>query len=223
MNFIRVVEGFFYSPGACAPGRRLSSIRRSPPPRGGFVQPERCSAGQLDGAGNLVRLLQPTGRFRRRSLSLVVRYSNNNFHRPTNIMTTSHVIAQIGQKYSASFFTGGGFNKTSVTLSSDRIAGVGKTYTAASKGIVSFAAPLKDVSSVGLEYSSNYILLILGILLLAAYGLGIILIIAYFFSKQRYIVINIQGFAYALSLRGISNKEVDGFIETTIQTLNSAK
>jgi hypothetical protein len=88
---------------------------------------------------------------------------------------------------------------------------------------VSFAAPLKDVSSVGLEYSSNYILLILGILLLAAYGLGIILIIAYFFSKQRYIVINIQGFAYALSLRGISNKEVDGFIETTIQTLNSAK
>jgi hypothetical protein len=138
-------------------------------------------------------------------------------------MTTSHVIAQIGQKSSASFFTGGGFNKTSVTLSSDRIAGVGKTYTAASKGIVSFAAPLKDVSSVGLEYSSNYILLILGILLLAAYGLGIILIIAYFFSKQRYIVINIQGFAYALSLRGISNKEVDGFIETTIQTLNSAK
>jgi hypothetical protein len=138
-------------------------------------------------------------------------------------MTTSHVIAQIGQKYSASFFTGGGFNKTSVTLSSDRIAGVGKTYTAASKGIVSFAAPLKDVSSVGLEYSSNYILLILGILLLAAYGLGIILIVAYFFSKQRYIVINIQGFAYALSLRGISNKEVDGFIETTIQTLNSAK
>lgn len=138
-------------------------------------------------------------------------------------MTTSHVIAQIGQKYSTSFFTGGGFNKTSLTLSSDRIAGVGKTYTAASKGIVSFAAPLKDVSSVGLEYSSNYILLILGILLLAAYGLGIILIIAYFFSKQRYIVINIQGFAYALSLRGISNKEVDGFIETTIQTLNAAK
>lgn len=138
-------------------------------------------------------------------------------------MTTSHVTAQIGQKYSTSFFTGGGFSKTSLTLSSDRIAGVGKTYTAASKGIVSFTAPLKDVSSVGLEYSSNHILLALGILLLAAYGLGIIFIIAYFFSKQRYIVINIQGFAYALSLRGISNKEVDSFIETTIQSLNTVK
>jgi hypothetical protein len=138
-------------------------------------------------------------------------------------MSTSQIIAQVGQKYSTSFFTGSGFSKTSLTLSSDRIAGVGKTYTAASKGIVSFAAPLKDVSSVGLEYTSNHILLILGVLLLAAYGLGIILIIAYFFSKQRYIVINIQGFAYALSLRGISNRDVDSFIETTIQTLNTAK
>lgn len=138
-------------------------------------------------------------------------------------MSTSTIVARIGQKYSSSFFTGSGFNKTSLVLYSDHINGVGKTYTAASKGILSFSAPLKDLSSVGLEYRSNYILLILGILLLAAYGLGILLIILYFTSKQRYIIINIRGFAYALSLRGISNREVDSFIETTIDSLNAAK
>jgi|GEM_PF-6568214 len=151
-------------------------------------------------------------------------------------MTTPQTIAQIGQKYATSFFTGGGFSKTSLTLSTDRIAGVGKTYTAASKGIVSFAAPLKEVSSLGIEYKSNYTLLILGVLLLALgiflpsflqsdikllfLGLGIMFVVAYVYSKERYIVINIKGFAYALSLRGISNKEVGSFIDTTIQTVS---
>lgn len=57
-----------------------------------------------------------------------------------------------------------------------------------------FAAPLRDVSSIGLAYNSNYILLIFGVLFLAAYGLGLLLILAYFMTKQRYIVVNIQDF-----------------------------
>jgi len=138
-------------------------------------------------------------------------------------MSTSQIIAQIGQKYSTSLLTGGGFSKTSLTLSSDQLAGGGKSYTSTSTRKVSFIAPLKTISSVGLDYSSNYILLLLGIILLAAFGLGIILIIAYFFTKQRYIVINIQGFAYTLSLRGISNKEVTEFMDATTQAINTAK
>ena len=146
-------------------------------------------------------------------------------------MSTSQIIAQIGQKYSTSLLTGGGFSKTSLSLFTDQLAGGGKSYTLTANKNVSFIAPLKAVSSVGLDYSSYYILLILGIIVLLvsvvtfwpAAVLGILLIIAYIKIKQRYIVVNVHGFAYALSLRGISNQEVTDFMEAVTQAINTAK
>ena len=142
---------------------------------------------------------------------------------PTNPRGTSGPIAQLGQSYKTSFFAGDGISKTSIELAPNRISGKGKTYTAASKGVISFAGDLKSVSSIGMEYQSNYILLILGILLLAAYGLGILFIIAYFMTKERYIVVNFEGFVYALSLRGIRNKDVEQFVETALGAIHTAK
>jgi hypothetical protein len=161
----------------------------------------------------------------------------------------SKYFAQIGQSYSASFFSGGGFTKTSLALSHSSLSGVGKTYTSTSKGIISFTAPLYTVSSIGLEYSMNHLFLIVGVLLslsgslllaapgfksmltggqtslhghalpLLVFGLGLLSLIKYIFSKRRYLVVNVQGYCYALSLRGISNEDVEAFIDHTIRLM----
>lgn len=132
------------------------------------------------------------------------------------VLGTETIIAQVGQKYSTSLLAGAGFSKTSLVLTNKTLSGVGKTYTAKSKGVVSFAANLKDVSSLGIEYAAHWILILLGILTLPFFGLGLLFIIFYFVSNERYIVVNVQGALYALSLRGISNQEVQSFIEKAL-------
>lgn len=126
------------------------------------------------------------------------------------------VIAQVGQKYSTSLLSGAGFSKTSLILTNKTLSGVGKTYTAKSKGIVSFEANLRDVSSLGIEYTSHWILILIGIMTLWLFGLGLLFIALYFVSKERYIVVNVQGALYALSLRGISNQDIQSFIEIAL-------
>jgi hypothetical protein len=121
------------------------------------------------------------------------------------------LIATMGQKYSTSFFTGAGFSKTALVLTNKALSGVGKTYST-KKGVISFKAPLRNISSVGVEYSSEILALILGILTLPIF-IGVLFLIYYFVRKERYIVINVQGVLYALSLRGIPNEHVNLFIE----------
>ena len=131
-------------------------------------------------------------------------------------MNTETTIATIGQNYNSSFFSGGKFPKTSVVLKENHISGIGRTNTSLQKETISFCGDLKSVSSIGLQYSSNYMYLILGILLLPAWGIGLVFIIGYFLSKQRYILINFQGAVYALDLKGISNIDVDSFINLSL-------
>jgi hypothetical protein len=138
------------------------------------------------------------------------------------MQSTNTLIASIGQTYTTSFFSGSGFSKTSLTLTEDSISGVGKTYQASGRGIISFTGDLRNVSSLGMEYKSYYILLLLGILTLIV-GVGVIFLIMYFASKERYIIINFQGYVYALSLRGISNADVDAFIATTRHQIAKVK
>ena len=131
------------------------------------------------------------------------------------------IIAIIGQKYSTSLLSGAGFSKTSLVLTNRTLSGVGKTYTAKSKGIVSFSGNVKNISSLGIEYTSNWIFLLLGLVLLLAWGLGIIFLILYFVQKERYIIVNFQGALYALSLRGISNQDVQVFIEKSLEVASA--
>ncbi len=135
---------------------------------------------------------------------------------------TDTVIAQVGQKYATSLLAGEGFSQTSLVLTARTLSGVGKTYSANSRGIVSFCGDVKKVSSMGMDYSSNWIYLLLGILLLAVWGIGIIFLIIYFVNKERYIVVNFQGAMYALSLRGISNDEVQAFVQKVLRTSAAA-
>jgi hypothetical protein len=131
---------------------------------------------------------------------------------------SGNTIATLGQKYSTSLLAGQGFSQTSLVLTARTLSGVGKTYSAKSKGIISFAGDVKNVSSIGLEYTSNWIYLLLGILTLPAYGLGILFLIVYFVTKERYVVVNFQGALYALSLRGISNADAQAFMEKVLST-----
>jgi hypothetical protein len=128
------------------------------------------------------------------------------------------VIATIGQKYSTSILTGEGLTETSLILTAKTLTGAGKTYSTKSRAIISFSGDVKNVSSIGTEYSSNWIMFLIGILTLPLYGLGIVFLILHFTHKERYIVVNFQGATYALTLRGVSNKDVQSFIEKTIDT-----
>jgi len=135
----------------------------------------------------------------------------------------SMYIAQIGQNYSSSVFSAEGIGKTSLVLSCNNLSGAGKNYTLIFKRTISFTIPLSSISSISLEYSSAYIFLILSCFGFAAsfwkltFGVasGIFFLIFYLFSIHRYIVINVHGCCYALSLRGIANSEVDTFIGQT--------
>ena len=117
-------------------------------------------------------------------------------------------IAQIGQDISTSLFSGHGFSKTSLVLTKDRLRGVGQTYAASGRAIVSFTGDLKSVSSLGLEYKSNYIWLILGFATLIIFGLGIIFLIMYAMSKERYIVINFRAWAMPYHYRASPTKKL---------------
>ena len=123
-------------------------------------------------------------------------------------------IAQVGQKYSVSFVSGGGFKATSISLTNHRLKGKGTD--ALGRKMTAFQANLQDVSSLSLEYSSDIAKLILGILLLPAFGLGLLLIIAYFMDRQRVITVNIQGNTYSYTLKGISNSRALEFIDQVI-------
>ncbi len=130
------------------------------------------------------------------------------------------VIAQIGQNYLTSIVTGAGFSSTSLVLTNRTLSGAGKTYTAKSKGSVSFSGDVRNLSSIGIRYLSYWILLLLGII---SFPLGIIFIILYFVTKQRFIEINFQGVVYSLSMRGIDNKEAQIFIDKVLYTVAASQ
>jgi hypothetical protein len=92
-----------------------------------------------------------------------------------------------------------------------------------------------------MHYSSPFYLLILGLFfssmslfgfMLSVIGIGNILIassyafsgglciLIYYLLRQRFIEINFSGVSYMLSLRGISNEEVNAFIEKVLIAKN---
>ena len=128
-----------------------------------------------------------------------------------------NVIARLGHTYSTSLLAGKGLYKTSLELTKDSLSGVGKTYAASSKGVISFSGDVKNISSIGIDYYSNWVMLLVGLLTLPMYGLGIIFLIIYSSSKERYIVVNFQGAKYALSLKKISSEDTQIFIEKVLK------
>ncbi len=131
-----------------------------------------------------------------------------------------NVIARLGHKYSSSLLAGKGLYKTSLELTKDSLSGVGKTYAASSRGVISFSGDVKNISSIGIDYCSNWVMLLAGLLTSPIYGLGIIFLIIYFSSKERYIVVNFQGVKYALSLKEISSEDTQIFIEQVLNIKN---
>ena len=131
-----------------------------------------------------------------------------------------NVIARLGHTYSTSLLAGKGLYKTSLELTKCTLSGVGKTYAASPKSVISFSGDVKNISSIGIDYCSNWVMLLVGLLTLPIYGLGIIFLIIYSSSKERYIVVNFQGAKYALSLKEISSEDTQIFIEQVLNIKN---
>ena len=126
------------------------------------------------------------------------------------------VLGVVGQKFLTSLIVGMGFTQTSLMVTDKRLYAAGTNYSTKGKAYQTLVGEVKALHSIGIEYSSNFWLLVFGIPLLAAYGLGVILIIMYFWTRQRNIQFNFGGEVTSLSLRGISNEEVERFIKTVM-------
>ena len=133
------------------------------------------------------------------------------------------ILSTVGQKFLTSFLIGDGITKISLMTTDKRIYGAGNSYSLKGKTFITLVGELKSLNSIGLEYKSNFWFLILGIPLLAAYGIGVIFIILYFLKRHRHIKINFGGEVNSFSLRGISNEEVEEFIKTTMLAKENSK
>ena len=123
------------------------------------------------------------------------------------------IISMIGHKFSISFLVGAGISSTSLMVTNRRMYGAGNRYSLKGKTFSTLVGELKALHSIGLEYSSNFWFLIIGIPLLAAYGAGVVFILLYFWTRHRHIQVNFGGEVSSFSLRGISNEEVERFIK----------
>lgn len=122
------------------------------------------------------------------------------------------VIAKLGQKF-VSLLVGGGLTNTSLLLTNKRLYASGLNYSARGKSYQSRVGEIRSLHTIGLMYQSNFWLLVIGIPLLVLYGAGLIFIGLYFWTRHRYIQINFGGDLTSLSLRGVSNDEVESFIK----------
>jgi len=134
-------------------------------------------------------------------------------------------VASIGQTYTAGMLSGEGISKTCLVLTTQRLSGVGKKY---GKDYIqeSFVADLRDVSSIGIIYRRPIVLLVLGILFcvsVVALPLGLIFLILSFLLKQRFAAINVHGFEYAFSLRGVPLESAEEFLSKVFREMQRRK
>ncbi|MCK9616676.1 MAG: hypothetical protein M0R21_02470 [Lentimicrobiaceae bacterium] len=123
------------------------------------------------------------------------------------------ILGVVGQKFLTSLMIGNGFSTTSLMVTNKRLYASAKSYTTKGKSYQTLVGEIKDLKSIGIEYKSNFWLMILGIILTPLYGLGIILIVYALRKRKRFIQFNFGGDTSSLSLRGISNEEVAKFIK----------
>ena len=88
------------------------------------------------------------------------------------------------------------FGTTTLELYENRIVEITRRVIAKRDSEI----PLTEIDSVDLWVTGNPIWLLLGILLLVAFGLGIIFIIVYCLSKQRFLVVHSKSNAVVISI-----------------------
>lgn len=134
-------------------------------------------------------------------------------------------VASIGQTYTAGMLSGEGISKTCLVLTTQRLSGVGKKY-GTNYIQESFVADLRDVSSIGIIYRRPIVLLVLGILFcltIMLLPLGLIFLILSFLLKERFAAINVHGFEYAFSLRGVPLESAEEFLSKVFREMQRRK
>lgn len=143
------------------------------------------------------------------------------------------VIAAIRQKYLVAFVKGQGVESTSLILTQTKIYGYGQSYSAAgSSSRIRFVGDVSQLSSVGLEYRSNFVLLILAILSSVVFVLqfggsgrtdgdgaflaALLFFVFYALSRRKMLIINLGGYAHALSVSGVPEQEVIEFMNSAM-------
>ena len=138
--------------------------------------------------------------------------NNNDALTQPNENTDSEIIAQLGQSRLVSIASSLSLTKTSVILKEGTLTGMGvqennKTF---------FKGDLEDLTSISIEIFREIPLLIVGLILLPAYGFGLIFLILYLIRKQRTLKLNFHGEVYSLPLKGYKDGEVEEFIDTIL-------
>jgi hypothetical protein len=79
-----------------------------------------------------------------------------------------------------------------------------------------------DVDSVEMTTLGNPVWLVLGILTLALFGLGIVFIVLYFFTKNRFLIVRSRSNVMAVTIEG-DEKPYRVFMETVLAVAEAAK
>lgn len=153
------------------------------------------------------------------------------------------ILASIGQRSLVGLLKGEGLASTSLVLTPIRIYGNGRTFTAGSSSKTRVVAELTNLSSISMEHKSKWLLLVVGFILMAItfvmllaiqsqilsyflaplFLIGSSMIVIYFITRQRFLVLNFSGHPYYFSMSGVPENEVLAFTECVISVLGQRK
>ena len=149
------------------------------------------------------------------------------------------VLASIGQKSMIGLLKGEGLASTWLVLTPSRIYGNGRTLTSGTSSRTRIVADISKLSSISMEYRSRWILLVIGFLLMGVtfllllsvqnqflsyflaplFLIGSFMVVVYFLTRRRFLVLNLSGYACIFSMSGVPEDEVLAFVERVITVL----
>ena len=153
------------------------------------------------------------------------------------------ILASIGQRSLVGLLKGEGLASTRLVLTPIRIYGNGRTFTAGSSSKTRVIAELTNLSSISMEHKSKWLLLVVGFILMAItfvlllaiqsqilsyflaplFLIGSSMVVIYFITRQRFLVLNFSGHPYYFSMSGVPENEVLEFAECVISVLGQRK
>jgi hypothetical protein len=112
------------------------------------------------------------------------------------------------------------FGRTKLTLTENRVIEDTKRIVATRK----CESILSEIDSVEIAEDGNPLLLFLGFMTLAFYGLGILFFVLYFFLKHQYIIVRSGSNVQVMAISGgINMDKANVFMDTVLSAAHSAK
>jgi hypothetical protein len=112
------------------------------------------------------------------------------------------------------------FGRTKLTLTENRVIEDTKRIVATRR----CESILSEIDSIEIAEDGNPLLLVMGFMTLALYGLGILFFVLYFFLKYQYIIVRSGSNVQVMAISGSINMDkAKVFMDTVLSAAHSAK